>query len=139
MNELYFERLLELSNKASKEGEVPVSALLVCKNEIVAEAHNCRHRSNNVFEHAEIIVISDYAKRINTWHLNDCELYVTMEPCDMCKQFIMESRIKSVYYMLPRLKYKKNYYKTEFLFVQISDNIVNKYKNIVKNFWKNHR
>ena len=102
MNKEIFYKLFELSKEAAMNNEVPISAALVCDGEVVACAYNKRNISNNVFDHSEIMVISEYAKKIGNWHLNNCDLYVTIEPCDMCKLFINESRIANVYYLLDK-------------------------------------
>ena len=137
MDDVY-KLLIKLSNKAIKHNEVPVAAVLVSDGKIVSYAYNKRHKSNCVFDHAEIIAISKYSKKINEWRLNKCSLYVTIEPCEMCKLFIRESRISNVYYLCEKSSDKKMYSKTNFY--KIDNNILeNEYKKISDLFWKNKR
>lgn len=133
-----YKLLIKLSNKAIKHNEVPVAAVLVADGKIVSYAYNKRHKSNFVFDHAEIIAISKYSKKINDWRLNKCTLYVTIEPCDMCKLFIRESRIENVYYLFEKSTDKKMYSKTNFYKID-NDILENEYKKISDLFWKNKR
>ncbi len=133
-----YKLLIKLSNKAIKHNEVPVAAVLVADGKIVSYAYNKRHKSNCVFDHAEIIAISKYSKKINDWRLNKCTLYVTIEPCDMCKLFIRESRIENVYYLFEKSTDKKMYSKINFYKID-NDILENEYKKISDLFWKNKR
>lgn len=99
-------KLNKLMDKAIKKDEVPVAALIVYKNKIIASAYNKTKKKNNVLNHAEIIVIKKASKKLNNWRLSDCSLYVTLEPCDMCKEIIKKSRIKEVIYYSKQNKYK---------------------------------
>ena len=133
-----YKLLIKLSNKAINHNEVPVAAVLVADGKIVSYAYNKRHKSNCVFDHAEIIAISKYSKKINEWRLNKCTLYVTIEPCDMCKLFIRESRIENVYYLFEKSTDKKMYSKTNFYKID-NDICENEYKKISDLLWKNRR
>lgn len=133
-----YKLLLKLSRKAIKHNEVPVAAVLVADGKIVSYAYNKRHKSNCVFDHAEIIAISKYSKKINEWRLNNCSLYVTIEPCEMCKLFIRESRISNVYYLFEKSLNKKMFSKTDFFKID-NDSFRNEYKKISDLFWKNKR
>lgn len=139
MNDKIYKLLIKLSKKALKHNEVPIAAVLVNNNKIVSYAYNKRYHSNCVFDHAEIIAIRKYAKKINDWRLNKCTLYVTIEPCDMCKQFIRESRVDNVYYLFDKLPSKKGFFKTNFLKLDNEDNNWTEYKEICDFFWKNKR
>lgn len=90
--------LKKLIKKAQKKNEVPIAALIVYKNKIISKSYNKVNLKNNIMCHAEIIVINKAVKKIKNWRLNECELYVTLEPCSMCKEIIKKSRIKNVYY-----------------------------------------
>ncbi len=134
----YIEIIIEEANKASKKREVPVGAIVVCDNKIIAKAHNCRIKSNDVTSHAEIMAIRKAAKKLKDWRLSECDLYVTLEPCNMCMEVIKESRIRNVYYLLTREKSKKSYYKTN---VRIIDGLIDNqqvitYKDILSDFFK---
>ena len=133
-----YKLLIKLSNKAINHNEVPVAAVLVADGKIVSYAYNKRHKSNCVFDHAEIIAISKYSKKINEWRLNKCTLYITIEPCDMGKLFIRESRLENVYYLFEKSTDKKMYSKTNFYKID-NDIFENEYKKISDLFWKNRR
>ncbi len=96
MYEKYMVEALDEARLALGEGEIPVGAVLVYKNEIIAKAHNTRIQDNCVMGHAEINVIRKAAKIIKNWRLCDCILYVTLLPCPMCASAINQSRINQV-------------------------------------------
>lgn len=92
-------RAIELAKKASEIGEIPVGAVIVnSKGEVVAEGMNQRESMNSPTAHAEIIAIEKASTALNSWRLNDCTLYVTLEPCVMCAGAIINSRIKRLVY-----------------------------------------
>lgn len=78
--------------------EVPVGAVIVRNEKILARAHNLKNKSNSSLAHAEILAINKASKKIQNWRLNDCDIYVTLEPCPMCASAIKQSRIKNIYY-----------------------------------------
>ena len=90
------QRAIELAKIAGNEGEVPVGAVIVKNGEIIGEGYNMREQKQNPLSHAEIEAINNAAKKIGCWRLEDCELYVTLEPCPMCTGAIINSRIKTV-------------------------------------------
>ena len=92
------ERALELAREAFKLGEVPVGAVVVRDGEIIGEGYNLREREGSVIAHAEVIAIEQACKRLGTWRLSGCTLYVTMEPCPMCAGALVNSRIDRVVY-----------------------------------------
>lgn len=106
-NKILYE-LNKLLNKAIKHNEVPVAALIIYKNKIISKAYNKVNKKNNILNHAEIIAIKKASKKLKNWRLNDCILYVTLEPCDMCKSIIKKTRIKNIVYYS-----KQNLNKTE--------------------------
>lgn len=92
---------LEEAKKAYELNEVPIGAVLVCNNQIIAKGFNKKEKNNSALEHAEIDCIRQANKILNNWRLSDCELYVTLFPCMMCAGAIIQSRIKNVYYGAP--------------------------------------
>ena len=105
---IIIEQLKQLMNKAIKKNEVPVACIIVKNNKIIAKAYNKTVKTNNILDHAEIIAIKKASKKLNNWRLNDCKLYISLEPCDMCKEIIKKSRISEVIYYS-----KQNEHKTE--------------------------
>ena len=91
------EALLE-AKKAYEKQEIPVGAVIVYNDEIIARAHNCRMEEKNVFTHAEVKAINEACKALDSWVLEDATLYVTLEPCMMCAGAILQSRIKRIVY-----------------------------------------
>jgi tRNA(adenine34) deaminase len=89
----------EAINIANKSGaDVPVGALIVKNGEIIASAFNTREKNNDISAHAEILAIREAESKLANWRLDDCELYVTLEPCPMCAWAILQSRIKALYF-----------------------------------------
>lgn len=86
------------ARKAYLIGEVPVGAVIVFDNKIIARGHNTRELRQSVLGHAEINAISKASKKIGSWRLEDCDIYVTLEPCSMCSGAIIQSRIKNLYF-----------------------------------------
>ena len=84
---------LKEARKAFKRKEVPVGAVIVKDNEIIAKGYNKRKLKGDITKHAELIVIQKANKKIKDWRLNDCTLYVTLFPCSMCASAIIQSRI----------------------------------------------
>ncbi len=97
MNNVYMDIALEEAKKAFVENEVPVGAVIVKNNEIIAKSHNLKAKTCNILNHAEIIAISEAAALLKDWRLIDCEMYITLEPCPMCAGAIQQSRIKKVF------------------------------------------
>lgn len=96
----YMELALKEAYKSYKKGDVPVGAVIVKNGKIIAKAHNLKEKKHNPLMHAEIVAINRASKRLKRWRLDDCELYVTMEPCIMCTGAIIQARIKKVYYSI---------------------------------------
>lgn len=138
MLEEYFNILIKLAQKASKKGEIPVSAIIVKNNKIIAKAHNKRIKNKNVLSHAELLVIEKASRKLKDWRLNNCDLYVTLKPCTMCESIIKQSRINNVYYLLDKPDNKKEYYKTKI--VQTNIRMQNdRYKKILTSFFVKKR
>ena len=96
MNKFMDLAILE-AKKAFKKGEVPIGAVIVCNGKVLAKSFNMREKKQNALKHAEINVIQKACKKKRSWRLDDCELYVTLEPCPMCAGAIANARIKKVY------------------------------------------
>ena len=97
-DEFFMEAALDEAEKAQKEKEVPIGAVVVRHGEIVGRGYNKREYGKNALYHAEILAINDACKNLGGWRLWECELYVTMEPCPMCAGAIINSRIKRIVY-----------------------------------------
>ena len=94
----YMRLALKEAHKAKEKDEVPVGAIIVLNDVVIAKAHNLREHKQLPTAHAEIVAIEKAAKKLGTWHLDECDLYVTLEPCMMCIGAINQARIKNVYY-----------------------------------------
>lgn len=140
MDNKYMELALEEAKKGFNKNEVPVGAVIVYKNKVIAKAYNKRINDKQVISHAEILAVLKANKKLKDWRLNDCDLYVTLKPCLMCEAIIKESRIKNVYYLLNNLKDKKYYDKTEIkqLF-GFDDEKIKIYKEKLNVFFENIR
>lgn len=135
--EKYIDELLKLCDKAYLKNEVPVGAFIVFNNKIISKGYNKRSKNNDIMGHAEIIAIKKAAKRLHDWRLSECDLYVSLEPCNMCKEIIKQSRIKNVYYLLDKLDYKKEYEKTSFNKIETEDSFQQGiYKEKLSTFFK---
>ncbi len=93
---------LKEAKKSLRTDDVPVGAVIVEKGKIISKAHNTREKNNIVTKHAEINAIEKACRKKKNWYLNDCEIYITLEPCKMCMGAIEQSRIKKIYYATPR-------------------------------------
>lgn len=95
--------MLEALNQAKKSinnGDVPVGCIIVQNNKILAKSYNLKEKKQNITRHAEIIAIEKASRKLKNWHLDDCILYTTLQPCLMCSIVIAQSRIKKVIYAL---------------------------------------
>lgn len=97
MNEKFMKEALKEAKKAFDKEEVPVGAVIVKDGKVIAKAHNLKETKKDTTNHAEIIAIQKASKKLNAWRLEDCEMYVTLEPCAMCAGALIQSRIKKLY------------------------------------------
>lgn len=97
MKEYFMKQAIKEAEKAYKKLEVPVGAVIVKEGKIIARAHNQKETKTDTTKHAEILAIQKASKKLKSWRLIDCEMYVTLEPCTMCAGAIINSRIKKVY------------------------------------------
>lgn len=88
---------LKEAKKAYNKLEIPVGAVIVKNGEIIAKAHNIKEEKMDTTKHAEIIAIQKANKKLKTWRLNDCDMYVTLEPCPMCAGALIQARLRKVY------------------------------------------
>ena len=98
MDEKYMREALALAHEAAAAGEVPVGCVIVCKGEIIGRGRNRREEKQETFSHAEMEAILEANRVLGSWRLEDCQLYVTLEPCPMCAGAIINARIPKVYY-----------------------------------------
>ncbi len=135
-DEYYMNLALLEAKKAYNMGEVPVGAVIVKNGNVIATGCNCKEKYNNVLKHAEINAIDVACGKVNSWRLNDCVLYTTMEPCIMCIGAIIECRIKRVICGMPA--------KSEHMFllrgVDVSTGVLeSECLNLMQEFFKNLR
>src|SRR5687767_8405910 len=100
----WMRRALELAEQAKYLQEIPVGAVITLDNQIVAEAFNEKEQKTDSTAHAEILAIQRASQRLGRWRLNDCTLYVTLEPCFMCVGAVISARIGRLVYGTPDLK-----------------------------------
>lgn len=103
-DELWMEKALEQARKAYKIDETPIGAVIVYNKQIIGEGYNRRNTDKNALAHAEIIAIDKACKKMGDWRLEDCIMYVTLEPCPMCAGAIVQARIPRVVYGSPSPK-----------------------------------
>ena len=96
--ELYMRRALELAREAAQAGEVPVGCVIVQNGEVVGFGRNRREEKQATASHAEMEAIAMANEKLHSWRLDDCELYVTLEPCPMCACAFLNARIPKVFY-----------------------------------------
>ena len=100
----FMEKALEEAQKAFQQREVPVGAVVVQENQILSKASNSREKNNNPCGHAEILALTQASQKLQSWRLESCSLYVSLEPCLMCIGAILQARISSLVYACPDLK-----------------------------------
>ena len=96
---------VEEANKAYLEGEIPVGAAIVFNDQIIARTHNLKETMKCCTKHAEILAIEKASAALNDWRLNNCEMFITMEPCIMCCGALIQSRIDKIYYLVDNKKF----------------------------------
>jgi len=96
MNPEFMKKAIEMAKKSEKD--VPVAAVIVKNGKIIAKAVNEREKTQYTYAHAEMLAISEANKKLKNWRLNDCEMYVTLEPCPMCASALLQARISKIYF-----------------------------------------
>ena len=94
----YMQMALAEAGKAYQRAEVPIGAVVVCDDQVVGRGFNLREQTQDPTSHAEMIALREAAANEDSWRLEDCQLYVTLEPCPMCAGAILQSRIKRLVY-----------------------------------------
>lgn len=96
MDEKYMKEALKQAEKAKDIDEVPIGCVIVYEDKIVARGYNKRNTKNSTLAHAELIAIDKASKKMGDWRLENCTMYVTLEPCQMCAGAIVQSRMEKV-------------------------------------------
>lgn len=137
----YINIAVELAKKAAKKGDFPVGAVIVKNDKIISKAYNTKERKKNAIQHAEILAIEKACKKLKTWHLEQCTLYSSLEPCMMCTGAIMQARIKKVVYShtnqnFGAIESNNNHITNSIQIIKLenNDNL-----DLIKNFFKNKR
>jgi tRNA(adenine34) deaminase len=147
INDEFFmsEAILE-AKKAFEKDEIPVGCVIVKDNEIIARSHNQKESNQNVLHHAEIIAINQACQNLNSWRLDDCDIYVTLEPCLMCIGAIASARFKRLIYGPRDAKYEsldnilKEYLKNFNHQVEVVPNVLeNESNELLKSFFQKLR
>lgn len=92
----YMKTALDMARVALRKGEVPIGAIIVRNEKIIAKAYNRREKTQNALAHAETLAIAKACKKLKSWRLDDCTMFVTLQPCPMCAGAILNARIPSV-------------------------------------------
>lgn len=140
---LFMQRAVEIAKESG--ADVPVGAIIVKNGEVIAAAHNEREKLNDITAHAEILAIKRASEVLSNWRLDDCELYVTLEPCPMCAWAILQSRVKAVYFGSSDTQYGAlgsvlDLRKEAKSSMKVYSGILEKEcDNIIKEFWESKR
>lgn len=135
---MYMNEALKLAQKSYRKNEIPVGAVIVKNNKVIAKGFNKREKSHIVISHAEINCILKASRKLKTWKLDNCDMYVTMKPCSMCESVIKQSRINKVYYLIDKPSDKKEYNKTN-IEKYNKKNSEKEYKKLLNLFFVNRR
>ena len=133
----YIDETIEEAKKSLLTEDVPIGALIVLNDEIISYGYNTREKDHSILGHAEINAIEQATKKLKRWNLSDCELYVSLEPCSMCKEIIKQTKLKKVYYLLSMPAFKKEYDKTQF--IKLESNNEQTYASVLSEFFKKKR
>ncbi|MEM8642737.1 MAG: tRNA adenosine(34) deaminase TadA [Cyanobacteria bacterium P01_G01_bin.54] len=97
-HQTWMQRALQLAQAAGEAGDVPVGAVMVQNGQCIAEAGNCKEQTQDPTAHAEMLVIRQASQKLGRWRLNDCTLYVTLEPCPLCTGAVLQARLGLLVY-----------------------------------------
>jgi tRNA(adenine34) deaminase len=144
--ELFMREALKEAQNAYDKDEIPVGCVIVKDGEIIARSHNLKESNQNVLHHAEIIAINQACQNLGSWRLDDCDIYVTLEPCLMCIGAIVSARFKRLIYGPKDAKYEsldnilKEYLKNFNHQVEVIPGILEKESDeLLKKFFKKLR
>ena len=134
----YMKIAIKEAKKAYLENNVPIGAVIVYRGKVIASSHNTKNSSNIAVNHAEILCIVEACKYLNSWYLNECDIYVTLYPCNMCLYALAEARIRNVYFLL-NSNYEINLetQKNNINFIEVND--IYEYDKTLNNFFINKR
>ena len=96
--EFFMQQAIKLARIATQQDEVPVGAVVVLNDKIIARAYNTKNKKKNALLHAEMEALRKAQKKLGDWHLNECDLYVTLEPCPMCAGACINTRLHTIYF-----------------------------------------
>lgn len=135
----YMKIALDMAKKAYELDEVPVGCIIVSNDEVIASSYNRKELDGIATYHAEMLAINEACKKLNTWHLDNCVMYTTMEPCMMCTGAILQARISRVVY--GTRNYSFGYLsKLDNNKINVTGNILeDECVKLLKNFFKNKR
>ena len=98
MEKKFMKLAMKEAQKAFDKDEVPVGCVIVKEGKVIARGHNARQKTQNALKHAEMIAIEKACKNVGSWRLEECDLYVTLEPCPMCAGACINARIKNIFF-----------------------------------------
>ena len=104
MSDKFMKEALKCAQAALKDGEVPIGAVVVCDGKIISRGHNRRTKKQIATAHAEIEAIEKACRKLKSWRIPECEIYVTLEPCPMCMGAALNARIRKIYFGAPEDK-----------------------------------
>ena len=137
--EKYIQLLYKLARKAARNGDVPVSAIILKNDRIIATGYNNRQKKSVILGHAEVNAIIKAERKLGDFRLNDCILLTTLKPCKMCQSIIEAARIKEIYYILDQ-KGVESYQKANFKQLNHKDNVfIDKYQLLFDDFFRKLR
>ena len=137
--EKYIQLLYKLAQKAARNGDVPVSAIILKDDKIIATGYNNRQKKSLVLGHAEVNAIIKAERKLGDFRLNDCILLTTLKPCKMCQSIIEAARIKEIYYILDQ-KGVESYQKANFEQLCHKDSVfIDKYQLLFDEFFRKLR
>lgn len=147
MESKYMDLAFKYAEMAFDQNEVPIGAIIVKNDEIISFGFNTKENDQKVTSHAELIAINSASEKLGNWRLEDCDLYVTLDPCPMCASAIKQARIKNVFSALNNSDSNnsaliKNIFSTDFVNPEvnfISNLSVDRSKKMLKEFFKKQR